>query len=231
MNSDLNLWDLVKLDSNKTVWEIGTKNPINSIGMVTEIDNGWVYVKWDNGIENTYRTVHDDLILLENIKLKPLIAEVLEANLLPEEAAYYIAFEAHKGQEYGDEPYCSGHIFKVVNLAKKRMGLYFYESQWETIVCCAYLHDVIEDTDITYDDLLRVFSRQVVDIVVLLTKAWGESYQEYLMHIGANPIAAFVKWCDACVNAQKCLSTGSIDRANHYIKVMKEMSNHFGEQQ
>ena len=49
---------------------------------------------------------------------------------------------------------------------------------------CALLHDVIEDTDITYDDLRNVgYSEKIIDILTILTKLKGEDYRDYINRI------------------------------------------------
>ena len=49
---------------------------------------------------------------------------------------------------------------------------------------CALLHDVIEDTDVTYDDLKEVgFNNDVIEILTILTKLKGEDYRDYIDRI------------------------------------------------
>ena len=49
---------------------------------------------------------------------------------------------------------------------------------------CALLHDVIEDTDITYDDLQYLgYPKEVIDILTYLTKIKGEDYNNYIERI------------------------------------------------
>ena len=49
---------------------------------------------------------------------------------------------------------------------------------------CALLHDVVEDTDITYDDLRDVgYSEDIIDILTILTKLKGEDYRVYIDRI------------------------------------------------
>ena len=49
---------------------------------------------------------------------------------------------------------------------------------------CALLHDVVEDTDITYDDLRDVgYSEDIIEILTILTKVKGEDYRDYIDRI------------------------------------------------
>ena len=49
---------------------------------------------------------------------------------------------------------------------------------------CALLHDIIEDTDVTYDDLRKVgYSEEIIEILEILTKIKGEDYGDYIKRI------------------------------------------------
>jgi (p)ppGpp synthase/HD superfamily hydrolase len=66
----------------------------------------------------------------------------------------------------------------------------------------ALLHDLIEDTDYTLDDLrARGFSETVVEAIGLMTHEDGVSYEDYLKRIKANPLARTVKLADIAHNA------------------------------
>ena len=61
----------------------------------------------------------------------------------------------------------------------------------------AILHDIIEDTDITEDYLLKIgLSKRIVDAVVALTRSEDIDYQEYIKNLGSNPLAKEVKLAD-----------------------------------
>jgi len=59
----------------------------------------------------------------------------------------------------------------------------------------ALLHDVVEDTDITFDELRELgFSREVIDAVDALTKRPGEKYHDdFIKRTVSNPLAIKVK--------------------------------------
>jgi len=102
------------------------------------------------------------------------------------ELAYNIASKAHKGQkDKGGEDYFK-HPLTVSN---KLSG------EKDKIV--ALLHDVIEDTDVTVNDLREAgFSDEVVLAVSVITKKDGEDYEEDLNRVKQNPIALRVKIAD-----------------------------------
>lgn len=61
----------------------------------------------------------------------------------------------------------------------------------------ALLHDIIEDTDVTEDYLLKIgISKDIVDAVVLLTHNEGTDYQEYVKNLSSSPLAKEVKMAD-----------------------------------
>ena len=102
------------------------------------------------------------------------------------ELAYDIALKAHKGQkDKGGEDYFKPPLAVSNKLSGKK----------EQIV--ALLHDVIEDTDVTVNDLKEAgFSDEVVLAVSAITKKAGEDYEEYLNRVKQNPIALRVKIAD-----------------------------------
>lgn len=60
----------------------------------------------------------------------------------------------------------------------------------------AFLHDTVEDTSVTIEDIRTGFPKEVADAVSALTHSKGISYAEYLWHIQQNSIAAKVKLSD-----------------------------------
>jgi len=102
------------------------------------------------------------------------------------DCAIQIAAQAHKGQkDKYDAPYIL-HPIRVMMRVK---------SEIEKIV--AILHDVIEDSDLTLDDLKNEgFSTEVVEAVDALSKRDGEAYDDYINRTTLNKIAINVKLAD-----------------------------------
>lgn len=95
------------------------------------------------------------------------------------------AYEAHLGQvDYSHVPY----IFHPYHLAE--------QMDEETSCTVALLHDVVEDTDITLDDLKLEFPDDVVEAVALLTHDEAVDYFDYIQNLKKNPIARKVKLAD-----------------------------------
>lgn len=102
------------------------------------------------------------------------------------EKAFGICLVAHAGQvDLAGNPYFE----HPVHLAEQ-MGE-------EATTCAALLHDVIEYTDTTLDDLARAgMSDEVVEAVELLSHKRGVPYMEYIEGLADNPIARKVKLAD-----------------------------------
>ena len=108
------------------------------------------------------------------------------------------AYNAHLGQlDYNDVPY----IFHPYHLA---------EQMDDEISCTvALLHDVVEDTSLTFADLEQIFPKQVVEIVMLLTHDEKVDYFDYIRKIKTNAIATKVKLADIEHNSNEDRSIGS----------------------
>lgn len=104
--------------------------------------------------------------------------------------AAMLALEAHADQKRMDgKPYIR-HVRRVVGrvMARGYSGVF---------VQAAWLHDVVEDSDIDCDDLYEMgFEAEVVDAVAALTKDRNETYEEFIQRAKRNPIARVVKQAD-----------------------------------
>ena len=106
--------------------------------------------------------------------------------------AMEICFEAHKKQtDKSGIPY----VFHPIHLAEQMT------TEETTIV--ALLHDVVEDSDITFEYLENEeFDKAVIDAVKLLThKDKSVKYGDYVKKIKTNPIAKAVKLADLAHNS------------------------------
>ena len=102
-----------------------------------------------------------------------------------------IATKAHAGQvDKAGHPY----ITHPVTIAA------MVDETEEKVV--ALLHDVVEDTAWTIEDLRQAgFSESTLDAVQAITKVEGESYDNYLVRVAENPIAGAVKIADMTHNS------------------------------
>ncbi len=100
--------------------------------------------------------------------------------------ALKLCFEAHKNQtDKSGVPY----VFHPFHLAEQMSS--------EITVITALLHDVVEDTDYTIDDLREMdFGEEVIEALALLTHDDSEPYMDYVARIKENPVARAVKLAD-----------------------------------
>ncbi|MBQ8133918.1 MAG: HD domain-containing protein [Clostridia bacterium] len=105
--------------------------------------------------------------------------------------AMKLCFEAHKDQkDKTGLPY----VFHPFHLAEQMKDEYS--------TAAALLHDVVEDTDYTIEDLKNEgFPKEVIDAVALLTHEEGIPYMDYVAKVKTNPIAKAVKLADLAHNS------------------------------
>lgn len=112
------------------------------------------------------------------------------------ERALMVAERVHFGQSYNIYPYMY-HIRQVVKIAQD-LG---YD---EAIVISCALHDVLEDTSLSYNDIKKAFGEEVAEIVFAVTDELGRNRVERKMKtypkIRANWKATVVKICDRVAN-------------------------------
>lgn len=123
-------------------------------------------------------------------------------------AASY-AEKKHKGQKYGEEDYFHSHITQVVSSVVNA-------GADTTHVIVAYLHDVVEDTEATLEDIEKFFGKEVADAVDAITKRPEEPRLDYLVRCMDNPIAKFVKLHDAWCNFNRSVKEEDQRRIRRY---------------
>lgn len=110
------------------------------------------------------------------------------------EQAEAIARKAHRGQKYGDRDYVEAHVAQVAAIVA-RLG---YNDLY---VAAAWLHDVVEDTPVTEQDLLdQGIPAEVVAAVEALTERENESHEQYLARVALHAMAVAVKYADSSAN-------------------------------
>lgn len=123
------------------------------------------------------------------------------------ETAESFAKGKHAGMIRGNgHPYFE-HLEAVVNRIK---GLGIVD---EDILCAGWLHDTIEESETTFDELTNQFGKKVAVIVFSLSKnqflSRGEREAEYLKLLkDASPEAKFVKLCDISANLSDLKDSG-----------------------
>jgi len=119
-------------------------------------------------------------------KRKMIKGELLSGMLL------FVTSKHHGQFDKGGTPYIL-HPLKV---------MYKLKTEDEELMCIALGHDVIEDTDATYEDLWKIpgMTQRVIDGIRALTKQPGQTYEEYKAGVFANVDAMRVKIRDVAHN-------------------------------
>lgn len=102
-----------------------------------------------------------------------------------------IARKAHAGQvDKSGRPYI-GHIERVANRVAS-----------DEAKCVAWLHDVLEDTDVLPEaDLRRIFGEEIADGVLSVTHRENESYEDFVRRASVNRLGREVKVADLIDNS------------------------------
>lgn len=124
-----------------------------------------------------------------------------------------LAFSYHADQKYGDKPYFD-HLKMVANTAILYSELIPREAL-EDVICAAYLHDILEDTLCTQDEILRALNPRILLIVKLLTKN-SSNPEEYFNQVAQDDLAIFVKVCDRFANIACCIRDDNDDKLAKY---------------
>ena len=137
--------------------------------------------------------------------------------------AFNFARQAHKGvRRLSGEPYIM-HPIAVARIAVEEMGL------GSTSICAALLHDVVEDTDYTVEDIANIFGERIAHIVDGLTKISGgifgdrasaqaENFKKLLLTMSDDIRVILIKICDRLHNMRTLAS----QPANKQYKIAGE---------
>lgn len=151
--------------------------------------------------------------LKKDVKMK--VGEMLTNAIL-------LAVQSHAGQyDKAGQPYAL-HALKV---------LHYTKSDDEELQCIAVLHDVVEDCDVSWEDLIAAgMSDRVIRGVMALTKQRGQSYAEYKALVFTNADAMRVKLADLRHNSDirrlKGISERDKERILRYHEFAFEIQQH-----
>jgi len=121
------------------------------------------------------------------------------------------ASEQHKGQlDDQGRPYFFAHIVQVHSILKD-------VTDDEETLCAGILHDVIEDTDASYDDLIREFNKSIADLVRELTHKGNRGTGYYFPHLKTRK-AIMVKFADRLSNLSR-MDDWPGDRQEEYLRM------------
>ena len=168
--------------------------------------------KDDQLINEAFQKLLDDYISTRHRKKVDLITK-----------AFNFARQAHKGvRRLSGEPYIM-HPIAVAQIACSEVGL------GSTSICAALLHDVVEDTDYTVEDIENIFGAKIAQIVDGLTKISGgifgeqasaqaENFKKLLLTMSDDIRVIIIKICDRLHN----MRTLESQPANKQYKIAGE---------
>lgn len=135
----------------------------------------------------------------------------------------------HRGQKYGTGDYFQIHVQGVADSVNKslseRDGV--HHSRISLLLIVAYLHDTVEDSDATLEEIESIFGAVIAEAVDAMTHRDEESYQDYVKRALANDLARVVKYHDILFNLNQTL-TDSDDsnrgrrRVGKYMKALQQ---------
>ena len=132
--------------------------------------------------------------------------------------ALKLCFDTHKDQvDKSGMPY----VFHPFHLAEQM------DDEISTV--CALLHDVVEDSETTLDDLSNMgFPKEVIEVLSLLTHADDVPYMDYVREIKKNTIATKVKIADLKHNSDstrvECADERMLERWKKYAEAIRILS-------
>ena len=133
------------------------------------------------------------------------------------EDAIALAVEAHRGQrEKAGQPYIL-HVLRV---------MFRLDPEVERIV--GVLHDVVEDTGRSFDDLRRLgYSEEVLAALDCVTKRDGEGYEQFVERAASNPVARRVKLADLEDNMDlrrlPAVAGDDLERLDRYVRAWRRL--------
>ncbi len=172
-------------------------------------------------MDNGYNITAEEQALIQS-EFAALINDYLNSNHRRKvdiiNKAFALANEAHKGvRRRSGEPYIL-HPIAVARIISKEIGL------GSTSICAALLHDVVEDTDYTVDDLRSMFGDKIAAIVDGVTKipsgmfgdnvsSQAENFRKLLLTMSDDIRVILVKIADRLHNMR---TLGSMLPAKRY---------------
>ena len=148
------------------------------------------------------------------------MTERLEAQLTPKELAlviraFEVARDAHHDQTRDEGTPYIVHPVRVAAVLVNELEVFSAR-----LVCAALLHDVIEDSPTTREQIAEMFDEEIARLVWLLTKLEDVSLVDYLSAIEASGAtgATLVKLCDRLDNLRFLTCSPRTEKIHRYIR-------------
>ena len=144
---------------------------------------------------------------------------------------------AHEEQFYGKHDYYDTHIIDVVNRVISKVQ-HLSKKEQEDHLIVAYLHDVLEDSDLTSDTIDDLFGNDIAEAVKKLSHTYNYvgsygiiyrtdpiSYAKYIEAIKTDPMSLTVKICDTESNLEASIRDGNQKRIDKYTKQLELLTS------
>ena len=171
------------------------------------------YLYWTEELISRLRGTNEELERLYD----ETVAECRATLMTDLEKSILLATKAHAGQrDKSEAPYIL-HPLRVM-----------LQTLTEAETMAAVLHDTVEDTKLTLEDLRREgLPPHVIEAVDCLTKREGEPYEDFIKRVKTNRIARNVKLADLKDNLDVTrldqISEKDAERLNRYLRVRREL--------
>ena len=152
--------------------------------------------------------------------------------------AMQFGLDHHTGSRKDGTPEFSHQIFQAQYA--RTLGSVLHP---ERLLATIFLHDIVEDCDVTRLDIEEMFGSDIAHSVHLMTdsdeRGIDLSHEQYFPRMADNPISSLAKGIDRIHNFQSMLGVFDISKQERYIKVtrdwilpmMKEARQRFVEQE
>ena len=153
------------------------------------------------------------------------------------ELAETLSAYLHEDQFYGNYDYYEAHIIDVVNRVILKVQ-HLSKKEQEDHMIVAYLHDVLEDSDLTYDTIDDLFGTAIAEAVKKLSHTYNYVgsygiiyrtdpilYAKYIEAIKTNPMTLTVKICDTESNLAASIRDGKQKRIDKYTKQLELLTS------
>ena len=139
-----------------------------------------------------------------------------------ESKAKDFALRCHSGHMYGNKAY-SFHLQSVVDVAKE------FDLPEEVVTSC-WLHDVIEDCGVTYQQIKKRFGEDIAENVYSVTDELGRNRKERKSKtypkIRSNEMALCVRLCDRISNVRQAQADSNVNFLKMYKKEHEDFRSH-----
>jgi len=177
--------------------------------------------------ERIMQVIDPELEKKQLVKEYRNLLKALRPNLEPGDKkeireAFALAMEAHNGMRRKSGEAYIFHPLEVANICAKEIGL------GKTAIICALLHDVVEDTDVTLEDIESKFGHGVANIIDGLTKIEGvvgktnsiqaENFRKILLTLADDVRVILIKLADRLHNMRTLEAMGR----NNQLKIASE---------